>query len=59
MIRFVEDIAEKSRTSLPYGMALTLVFQEHGVDLDGETIRALMHIDTYNEHFPYHMGFER
>lgn len=45
------------KVSPPHGMIITLAFREHGVKLEGETSRALMHIDTYNDHSLHRMGY--
>ena len=59
MIRYMKYVGGRSRTSLSYGMALTLIFQENGVDFNEETSKVLMYIDTYNEYSLCRMGFKR
>ena len=49
IIELMQNAMNQLKVSLPYGMVLTLVFLEHRIDLEGETTRALMHIDTYND----------
>ena len=39
----------RAKPALPYGIFLTMVFQDFGANLKGEQSKMLQHYDTYNE----------
>lgn len=57
MIKIMQDITSRAKPTLPYGMFLTLVFKEFGVNLDGECSKKLQHFDTYNDRSLGRMGY--
>ena len=44
----MKETTRNTNTCLPYGMALTLIFEATHIDLSGEDIRQLHHTDTYS-----------
>ncbi|XP_038972044.1 uncharacterized protein LOC120104630 [Phoenix dactylifera] len=59
IIRHMVESASRARASLPYGMLLTLVFEEFGVNTEGEPSTTLGHWDTYNDRSLHRMGFRK
>lgn len=57
MIRYMDELGNRKRASLPYDMVLTLLFLEHGINLEGKTSKGLLHTDTYNDRSLHRMGF--
>ena len=57
MIKVMQDAASHAKPVVPYGMFLTLVFKEFGVNLDGEPSKKLWHFDTYNSLSLSRMGY--
>ena len=57
MIDAMREALNRSKTFLPYGMALTIIFRQFDVSFEGETVCRLLNTDTYNNHSLRHMGF--
>ena len=52
--------ATKTKASLPYGMVLTLLFEEFNIDIsEGEPKKSLHHMDIYNKHSLHRMGYRK
>lgn len=49
MLSQIKEATNKSRTCLPYGMILTLIFEEFRINYTREDARRLLHTDRYNE----------
>lgn len=48
MIKVMQEVATRTKHALPYGMFLTLVFQECKVNLESEISKKLQYYNTYN-----------
>ena len=60
MIVHMCEAAIKTHASLPYGMILTLIFQDFGVHISNqEPKRILRHTDHYNLKTLHHMGYKK
>ena len=60
MIVYMCEVATKTHASLPYGMVLTLIFQEFRILIgDQEPKRLLRHIDHYNLKMLHHMVYKK
>ena len=57
MITQMKEATKGKRACLPYGMVFTLIFNEFGVNLDGEISKKLLHTDTYNDKSLFRMGY--
>lgn len=57
MLTLIKEVAKQSRACFPYGMVFTLIFQEFSINCIGEDAKRLRHINRYNEHSLYCMGY--
>ena len=48
ILKVMQEASQREKSAVPYGMLLTLVFQDFEVNLEGESIQKLQHYDTYN-----------
>ena len=55
----MKDGVGRARACLPYGMALTSVFREVGIDFNGELSIHLRHTDTYRGKTLTRMGYRK
>ena len=55
----MRDRVGRARACLPYGMALTLVFREVGIDIEGKLFVDLCHTDTYDKQTLIRMGYRK
>lgn len=49
MIEQIKEAIKRSRTCLPYGMMVILIFTKFHVNLKVEDFKKLIHLDYYNE----------
>ena len=49
MIKIMQEASLRAKPTLPYGIFLTLVFKEFGINLEEELSRSLKHFDTYKK----------
>ena len=50
IVTYIVEATRKNRFGLPYGMVLTLLFRESGIDIPkGESVKNLRHTDYCNE----------
>ena len=56
MIKIMQEAALRAKPTLPYGMFLTLIFNEFGINLEKEPSRNLKHFDTNNMNSLRRMG---
>ena len=60
MITYIGEATRKNRFSLSYGMVLTLLFRESGIDIpEGESVKNLRHTDYCNEATLHRMGYKK
>ena len=55
----MQEILNRFKAHLPYGMALTLVFKRFGISFEWEATSRLFHTDTYNRSTLHRMGFTK
>ena len=48
MLQNIKDVANRSRTCLPYAMVFTLIFRDSLVDLEGEDYKEMVYTDYLN-----------
>ena len=54
------EAATKAHSSLPYGMVLTLIFEDFGVLISNEEPKRLLHhTDHYNLQTLHHIGYKK
>ena len=59
MLRIMQEARMRAKLALPYGMFLTLVFADFGVDVEGESFKRLKHYDTCNEKSLQQMRYKK
>ena len=59
MLQNIKDVANRSRTYLPYAMVFILIFKDTRVDLECEDYKEIVHIDYLNVGTLYMMKFEK
>ena len=59
MMSQIKEVAKRQRACLPYTIVFTLIFNEFGVDLNGESSNRLLHTDHYSEKSLHRMGYTK
>ena len=57
IITHIVDQRNRKSGSLSYGMLLTILFENVGIDLTNEASQNMIHSDTYNDKSLRRMGF--
>ena len=59
MLQNIKDVANWSRTCLPYAMVFTLIVRGSQVDLKGENYKEMVHTDYLSTRILHCMKFEK
>ena len=60
IVTYIGEATEKNRFSLPYGMVLTLLFRELGLDIpEDESVKELRHSDYCNDATLHKIGYKK